>query len=65
MTTQTRIYAVTINATTRLVRAAHPAQALMHVARDIAQVKVAGQDDLLGRQAADVEDVKASEGEAA
>lgn len=47
MATPTRIYLVTIGATDRLVRAAHPASALMHVARDIAKVCVADQDDLV------------------
>ena len=47
MTTATRIYLVTIGDSDRLVRATHPAQALMHVARDIASVAVASQDDLV------------------
>lgn len=51
MTTATRIYVVTINGNDRLVRATHPAQALAHVARSIASVRVASQAvlvDLIG-----------------
>lgn len=47
MAGNTRIYIVTIDKTDRLVRATHPSHALMHVARDIAAVKVASQDALL------------------
>lgn len=47
MSAPTRIYLVTIGGSDRLVRAAHPSQALMHVARDIAAVKVASQNDLI------------------
>lgn len=47
MATQQRIYVVTIGATDRLVRASHPSHALQHVARDIAKVKVASQDELI------------------
>jgi len=54
MATTTRIYLVTIEQTDRLVRAAHPSQALMHVARGIATVKVASQDDLVARVAAGI-----------
>lgn len=42
-----RIYLVTIGKSDRLVRATHPATALMHVARNIAKVRVASQDDLV------------------
>lgn len=45
--TPTRIYRITIGDTDRLVRAASQDQALMHVARDIARVVVASQDDLV------------------
>jgi DNA-binding protein H-NS len=47
MATPTRIYRITIGASDRLVRAPSPASALMHVARDIARVCVASQDDLV------------------
>lgn len=47
MATPTRVYIVTIGKNDRLVRAAHPSAALMHVARDIAAVKVASQDALI------------------
>jgi hypothetical protein len=47
MATPTRIYRIVIGASVRLVRAVHPSAALMHVARDIAAVKVASQDDLV------------------
>lgn len=47
MATATRIYIVTIGENDRLVRAAHPSHALMHVARDVAAVRVASQDDLI------------------
>jgi hypothetical protein len=47
MAAGTRIYLVTIGAADRLVRASHPATALMHVARDIAKVKVASQEDIV------------------
>lgn len=47
MAAQTRVYLVTIGENDRLVRATHPSHALMHVARDIAHVKVAGQQDLI------------------
>lgn len=42
-----RIYLIRVGDSDRLVRASHPAQALPHVARDIATVKVASQDDLV------------------
>ena len=59
----TRIYLVTVGATDRLVRASHPANALMHVARDIAKVKVASQDELIQclADAVDVENIKAEQ----
>lgn len=55
----TRIYAVALkfsppDALVRLVRAANPAQALRHVARDTLIVKVAGQDELVFNTAAGV-----------
>ena len=46
MAQATRIYTVSAGTTVRLVRAAHPAQALMHVARAAHEVRVASQDDL-------------------
>lgn len=47
MATQQRIYLVTIGESDRLVKASHPAAALMHVARHIASVRVATQTDLI------------------
>ena len=47
MATAQRIYLVTIGANDRLVRASSQSQALYHVARDIASVKVATQDMLV------------------
>ena len=47
MATAQRIYLVKINDKNRLVRAATQSQALYHVARDVAKVKVASQDELL------------------
>lgn len=47
MATSTRIYIVTVGESDRLVRASHPSTALQHVARDIARVRVASQDDLV------------------
>ena len=47
MKTASRIYLVTIGESDRLIRATHPAKALMHVARDIAKVNVATQQDLV------------------
>ena len=47
MAAQTRVYIVTVGENDRLVRASHPSHALMHVAKDIASVKVASQDDLI------------------
>ena len=47
MATPTRVYIVTIGDCDRLVRATHPSAALMHVARDIAAVGVASQDELI------------------
>lgn len=47
MAQPTRVYRVTIGENDRLVRATHPSHALMHVARDIAAVCVATQDDLI------------------
>ena len=45
--TAMRIYHITIGEKVRLVRAAHPSQALMHVARNIAKVSVASQEALV------------------
>lgn len=42
-----RVYMVTIGEKDRLVRASHPSTALQHVARDIATVRVASQEDLI------------------
>ncbi len=47
MPTPTRVYCVTVGDQRRLVRAAHPATATAHVARDLLKVRVATQDDLL------------------
>jgi H-NS histone family len=47
MATATRVYLVTIGEHDRLVRASHPSRALMHVAKDIAKVGVASQDELI------------------
>lgn len=47
MATPTRIYHVNVEGIAYLVRAAHPSAALMHVARNIANVRVASQDDLV------------------
>ncbi len=41
-----RIYLVTVSGADRLVRATHPATALMHVAKDIAKVQVASQQHI-------------------
>lgn len=61
----TRIYIVTIGENDRLVRAGHPSTALSHVARDIASVRVATQDDLLQclQDGIKVEDIKAEQGQ--
>jgi hypothetical protein len=45
--TATRIYRVTVGENDRLIRAAHPSNALMFVARDLAKVRVASQADLV------------------
>lgn len=65
MAAATRIYLVTLGGTDRLVRATHPSHALMHVARDLAQVRVAGQEELVARVGAGirVEDIKAEQQE--
>lgn len=47
-----RIYCIQIAGTKRLVRASHPGSALAHVAKDIAIVKVASQDELVSLLAA-------------
>ena len=58
-----RIYVVAIAGTKRLVRASHPGSALAHVAKDIAIVKVASQDELVTLLAAGtkVESIKAEQ----
>lgn len=60
MAAQTRVYRVTIGENDRLVRATHPSHALMHVARDIAAVTVATQDDLIDclKDGIEVESIK-------
>jgi hypothetical protein len=60
-----RIYVVAIGQTKRLVRASHPGTALLHVARDLAKVEVAKQEELVTLLAAGtkVEDVKAEQSE--
>lgn len=45
--TPTRIYAVTLGETTRLVRASHPSTAARHVAKDLLTVAVATQEQLV------------------
>jgi len=47
MSTSTRIYIITQAEKWRLVRASHPSQALMHVAKDLLSVRVASQDDIV------------------
>lgn len=47
MATPTRIYHINLEGAVHLVRAAHPSAALMHVARSVAAVRVASQDDLV------------------
>lgn len=47
MATPTRIYHINLEGIPYLVRAAHPSAALMHVARNVASVRVASQDDLV------------------
>jgi hypothetical protein len=65
----TRVYIVKAktdpSAKPRLVRAAHPANALRHVADGAYSVEVAGQDDLITllTQGAKVEDIKAEQHE--
>ncbi len=60
-----RIYVVTIDGRVRLVRAAHPSTALMHVAREVASVAVASQEALVKHIAAGVpvESIKAEQQE--
>lgn len=55
-----RIYLVTVGGTDRLVRAAHPATALMRVARDLAKVQVVTQDHIVDcvKDGVEVEDAK-------
>jgi len=61
MTTTARIYRITIGETDRLIRATHPSQALTFVAKDIAKVTVATQQDLIDclTDGVKVEDAKA------
>ena len=48
MATATRIYLVTTSAgTARLVKAAVPAQAITHVAKQLFSARIASQDDLV------------------
>lgn len=47
MATATRIYHINMEGVVHLVRASHPNAALMHVARNVASVRVASQDDLV------------------
>lgn len=47
MATATRIYHINMEGLVYLVRASHPSAALMHVARNVASVRVASQDDLV------------------
>lgn len=47
MAAPTRIYRVRAGDTVRLVRATHPSHAAQHVARDLIEVRVATQDDLV------------------
>lgn len=47
MATPTRIYHAALEGIAYLVRAYHPSAALMHVARSVAAVRVASQDDLV------------------
>lgn len=60
MATPTRIYTVSDGKADRLVRATHPSNALMHVARGAFTVRVASQDDLerLLKSGATVEIIK-------
>ena len=59
--TTARIYIITQAEKWRLVRASHPSQALMHVAKDVLKVRFASQDDIVNAIAlgAKVEDAKA------
>jgi hypothetical protein len=61
MSTTERIYMVLIGENARLIRAAHPSQALTYVAKDIARVTVATQQDLVDclQDGIKVEDVRA------
>lgn len=47
MSTKTRIYVVSSPHDVRLVRAPHAAHAVRHVARDLIDARVAGQDELV------------------
>ena len=61
MSTTERVYLVLIGENARLIRATHPSQALTFVAKDIAKVTVASQQDLIDclTDGIKVEDAKA------
>jgi len=59
--TATRIYHINMEGVVHLVRASHPSAALMHVARNVASVRVASQDDLVNAIADGVRVESASE----
>ncbi len=58
--TAKRIYLVTVGDKQRLVEATHPANALMHIARDMASVRVPSQAELVTavKSGVEVESVK-------
>tara|TARA_R110000822_G_scaffold35007_14_gene98912 strand:+ start:717 stop:923 length:207 start_codon:yes stop_codon:yes gene_type:complete len=60
---QQRIYIVGHGLTMRLVRAAHRAQALNHVAKSIINVKVASQDELVSALSKQIAIENSSDGE--
>lgn len=60
---QQRIYIVGHGQTMRLVRAAHRAQALNHVAKSIINVKVASQDELVEALSKQIAIENSSDGE--
>lgn len=64
MATNTRIYFVAVGYEQRLVRATHPSQALMHVARETMAVRVATQNDIVKCVADGVKPEDAKEREA-
>lgn len=63
MAAQKRIYLVGYGDQTRLVRAAHPAQALAHVAKGVMLVKVPTPDELISavQKGAGVEELRDAE----